>query len=295
MALQDAAYHDKRGADASTAVRWWIRWTRARRVSPVQVTTVWSRPEERRAVEGLLEQFAVWLHDVRSISVQTVRAYVSTVTAWHHRRFGPMLPHYEPVRLRALLRGMRLQSAPPAAEERVVTTQEVARGTSELCDMRDADSVTLCAAAQAGFCGLLRSAEYCVRGGARFDGARLPIVADLRFAADPVEAAVFPVWPCKKGVKVKGKVFDVVLRDGQLLKPMTLMRKMMELRRLRGRVAANAPLFEVAGRPLTAERLSGFVQAMVRAAGGGGWRRPNWCWHAWAAAWWGDGGVGCRG
>ena len=49
---------------------------------------------------------------------------------------------------------------------------------------------------------------------------------------------------------------------------MTLMRKMMELRRLRGRVAANAPLFEVAGRPLTAERLSGFVQAMVRAAGG---------------------------
>lgn len=267
--MRDAAYHDKKGADRSTAVSWWLRWTKARGVSPVQQTTVWSRACEQRAVEHLLEVFAVWLHDVRRVSAATVRAYVSTVTAWHHRRFGPMLPGYEPVRLRALLKGMRLSQVQRGgpSEERAVTTLELSRGTRELYDAGDVDVVTMCAAAQAGFCGLMRSAEYCVRGSAAFSPARLPTLGDLRFGRRGRWAS-FYIWPRKKGTKVKGKEFEVVLRDGKFLQPVRLLREMLRLRRARGAIRPDDPLFAVSGQALSAERLGSFVRDMVRAAGG---------------------------
>ena len=60
-AYQDAGYHDGRGADSSTAVKWWVRWTRAAKVSMVQRATVFDGDEAQRAVEDVLIMFAVWL------------------------------------------------------------------------------------------------------------------------------------------------------------------------------------------------------------------------------------------
>ena len=109
--LRDAAYHDKRGADTTTAVKWWVRWTRALGQAPILQSRVVSTQAEHRAVESMLELFATWLFEVRGLDAGTVRGYVSTVMSWHDRRFGAMMPGYEPVRLRALLRGMRVSSS----------------------------------------------------------------------------------------------------------------------------------------------------------------------------------------
>lgn len=218
----------------------------------------------QRAVEDKLIAFAVWLVEVRGVKAQTAKAYVSTVRAWHARRFGEMLPAYTCVRLRAVLKGMKaVQRLEPRVPRRGVRTQHLAAAIRRCLD-RSADGTTLKAACELAFCGLLRVSEYCVSSEGNYDVRELPVIGDVRFGRDDQgEYASVLVRPRKKGARCKGKSVPVFVRDGTLLQPVQSLRRMLAQRR----AAPNAPLFVLGGEPLRASEMHGVVKWLMASVG----------------------------
>ena len=263
-AYLDAGYYDGAGADRSSAVRWWVRWTRRRGMSVVQMAEPTASSAALRAVEDTLILFAVWLVEVRGVAAATARAYVSTVRAWHGRRFGEMMPGFQAVRLRAVLKGMRaVRPSGPRRPRQGVSTQVLATGMG-VAFGGDADSRSAVAALSVAFCGLLRVSEYASHSARRYNRAELPVVGDVTFSSDGEgEFAVVMVRPRKKGVKSRGKSAAVIVRDGSLLRPVAALKAM-----IRGRNAApTEPLFLWQGRPLTTRTVTGLVRMVAVAAG----------------------------
>jgi hypothetical protein len=193
------------------------------------------------------------------------RSYLSTVLAWHKRRYGAMLPDFEPVRLKAALKGMRaMRQGDEAPRFEAVSAREVAEWVRMYSCSSDVDMVTLCAAVVTGFCGLLRVSEYCVKTGASFTSCTLPVAGDLTWDDD---WAAFNVYPRKKRGKVKGKSYTVVVRDGEVLRPASLLKRMVSMRRVRGTWKPGSPLFVVGGRALDEGVLNRFIASACRATG----------------------------
>ena len=223
--------------------------------------------KRQRAVEDALIMFAVWLRAERKVKPGTVASYVSTVMAWHRRRAGAMLPDFEPVRLKAALQGMRNKALARGGSKprfEAVTATEVAEWIAGYWCSSDVDMVTLCAAVAAGFCGLLRVSEYCVKTGRTFDPRTLPVVGDLTWGE---EWASFMIYPRKKRGKVTCKDYAVVVRDGDVLRPAALLQRMVSMRRVRGTWVPGRPLFEVGGRALREDVLNGFIASACAASG----------------------------
>ena len=83
---------DKAGGSLTPAVRHWLRFcVFGRHVSPMRDTDVSDPLAAKVADEAFLMDFALWLvlskPSGRSISVNTAAKYISTVKAWHLRRF----------------------------------------------------------------------------------------------------------------------------------------------------------------------------------------------------------------
>lgn len=264
-AYLDAGYCDGAGADRSSAVRWWVRWTRRRGMSVVQMVEPSASSAALRAVEDTLILFAVWLVEARGVAAATARAYVSTVRAWHGRRFGEMMPGFQAVRLRAVLKGMRVvRPSGPRKPRQGVSTQVLATGMG-VAFGDDADGRSAVAALSLAFCGLLRVSEYASHSARRqYNRAELPVVGDVTFSSDGEgEFAVVMVRPRKKGVKSRGKSAAVIVRDGSLLQPVAALKAM-----IRGRNAASTePLFLWQGRPLTIRTVTRLVRMVAMAAG----------------------------
>lgn len=230
----------------------------------VQRATAEDGGEAQRHVEDLLMLFAVWLIEVRRLSPQTARAYVSTVRAWHERRFGAMAPGHEMVRLRAMLKGakkLRVVRAPEHGRQ-AMPTQVLAKGIRELDD--DDNGRCAAAALQLAFCGLLRVGEYTSPSQKHFDEKSLPTVRDVTFSTDEHgEMATIMIEAKKKGVKAAGKTSAVVVRDGTLLKPVKALKRMLRRRK----ATADEPLFLWNGKPLTANTVNKLVKFVAEAAG----------------------------
>ena len=145
-----------------------------------------------------------------------------------------------------------------------MTAAEVAAWIASYWCSSDVDMVTLCAAVAAGFCGLLRVSEYCVKAGRTFDPRTLPVVGDLTWGE---EWASFMVYPRKKRGKVTGKEYAVVVKDGDVLRPAALLKRMVSMRRVRGTWVPGRPLFEVGGRPLQEDMLNRFIASACAASG----------------------------
>jgi len=268
LSYQDAGYHDGRGADTTPAVRWWVRWTRRRGQPMMQMAPAAAGVQAQRAVEDLLILFAVWLVEVRGVAAATARSYVCTVRAWHGRRFGEMMPGYSPVRLKAVLKGMRmLRPSGRRAPRRGIRTQVLAEGMDTVfgSEPQGRDEQCAVAALSLGFCGLLRVSEYTTHEAKTYDSAKLPVVGDVQFKRDrDGEYASVMIRARKKGQKATGKSDEVIVRDGSLLKPVTALRRMLEGRR---RLRSDQPLFVWGGRPLTSRLVTGLVKQVAEAAG----------------------------
>ena len=265
-AYQDAGYHDGVGGDGSTAVRWWVRWTRNRGESMVKMASPIDGVDAQRRVEESLILFAVWLVEVRGVTAATAKGYVSTVRAWHARRFGPMLAGFATVRLRAVLKGMTSLRPPAKRRERTgIPTQVLSAGIRSGLG-ESVDDVSAAAALSLAFCGLLRVSEYAADSGALrdYDRSKLPVLGDLSFGQDAHgEFAQVMMWPRKKGSACGGKRTPVIVRDGSLLAPVTALKRMVALRA----DDPNAPLFCMGGRPLTVHRVNALVKFVARVAG----------------------------
>ena len=115
----DAAMADKAGGSMTPAVRHWLRFcVFGRHVSPMRETDLSDPLAVKVADEAFLMDFALWLvlskPTGRSISVNTAAKYISTVKAWHlrrfHRRIGADL---ELAGLKDMLKGMRREIGVP--------------------------------------------------------------------------------------------------------------------------------------------------------------------------------------
>ena len=253
----DAAYHDGSGGSKSTAVAWWVRWRRQLGQQPRLMASIAGGVDQAREVEAVLCLWASWLRCERALTPRTVCAYVGTLMAWHERKFGPMMPLYEPVRLRAMLKGLRkLCPEGPKRDRSGVPTQALQQAIQRTVDWDDLHDVTLAAAASAAFCGLLRVGEYTSASPSTYDSKRQPLLRDCHF--DQVRgrdgrwevSATISIWPRKKGLKVMGKTCPVFLQDGKLVQPVALLRRMVALRKAAGLGQPGSPLFLLPGRRL---------------------------------------------
>ena len=133
----DAAMADKAGGSMTPAVRHWLRFcVFGRHVSPMRETDLSDPLAAKVADEAFLMDFALWLvlskPTGRSISVDTAAKYISTVKAWHlrrfHRRIGADL---ELAGLKDMLKGMRRElGVPPKKVRYGVRTQDLAKAMS---------------------------------------------------------------------------------------------------------------------------------------------------------------------
>ena len=93
---------DMKGNDTSTAVRWYAKWcwfAGEEVISKLQAFSSWN---EKRRVENKMVAFFIWLVAVRGVTVDTASSYLSTVFAWHERKWGPMMPLHSPAKLKAV-------------------------------------------------------------------------------------------------------------------------------------------------------------------------------------------------
>ena len=144
----DAAMADKAGGLMTPAVRHWLRFcVFGLHVSPMRETDLSDPLAAKVADEAFLIDFAMWLvlskPTGRSISVDTAAKYISTVKAWHlrrfHRRIGADL---ELAGLKDMLKGMRRELGVPPKKVRygsvwnaahkcaAVRTQDLAKAMS---------------------------------------------------------------------------------------------------------------------------------------------------------------------
>ena len=176
-----------------------------------------------------------------------------------------MLPCYSTVRLRAVIKGMHhLRGDRPPEREVPIRTQHLAMGLKTSLG-KNADGLCARAALSVAFCGLLRISEYAMCDGGLFDEAKLPTVGDVGFGSDEHgEYAAVDIRAAKKGAKSRGKSSRVLLRDGELLQPVTALREMLTRRRGPGK---REPLFMWKGNPLSKAVVTSLVKLVMGAAG----------------------------
>ena len=231
----DAAMADKAGGSLTPAVRHWLRFcVFGRHVSPMRETDLSDPLAAKVADEAFLMDFALWLvlskPTGRSISVDTAAKYISTVKAWHlrrfHRRIGADL---ELAGLKDMLKGMRRElGVPPKKVRYGVRTQDLAKAMSTAYaplapgvgnDTERLNRLNKKAALATAFCGLLRAAEMALQPGETWHPELNLSRADVKFYYDEHGAlyVVLMMRPCKNGKYLRGKTVPIVLAGGGTL------------------------------------------------------------------------------
>ena len=228
----NAAMADKNGGAMTPAVRHYLRFcVYGRHVSPMRETDVSDPLAMKVADEAFLMDFALWLvlskPSGRSISVNTAAKYVSTVKAWHlrrfHRRIGADL---ELASLKDMLKGLRRElGVPPKRVRYGVRTQDLAKamatayapiaaGVSD--DVERLNRLNKKAALSTAFCGLLRAAEMSLQPNETWHPELHLSRADVKFYNNENGElyAVLMMRPCKNGKYLRGKSVPIVLSGG---------------------------------------------------------------------------------
>jgi len=220
--------------------------------------------DAQRSVEDCLIMFAVWLVEKLDVQCRTAKAYVSTVRAWHARRFGEMLPGYAPVRLRAVFRGMRRLAGVKVKRRRRGVRTQLLSAALRGCLGDSLDDMSIRAACEVAFCGLLRVSEYTTKGKGSVRAEKVPLVRDVSFRQEAGElVSTVRVCPSKKGERCQGKTVPLELRDGKLLQPATALWRMLRARD----ATPDEPLFMYRGEPLRAGMMNKMVKWLMQSVG----------------------------
>ena len=164
-------------------------------------------------------EFACWLLRARPVSPETVRKYVSTIQAWHGRRFGVRLAGgLTLARLPAMLKGMVVSEGGkrPRRLRVGVRPAVLAKALRGCFQTGSATEANWEATMVVGFCGLLRGKEMGRGDRASSDFTRDLTRADVRFMRrGGRKYAVLWMHPCDKGViGEQGKRVKLVLGGG---------------------------------------------------------------------------------
>ena len=272
----NASRADGAAGSTATGVRWWRKFT-------AQIGV----PEEQRAaagdqtalryVEGLRMRFAVWLLEVRSVTVETVRKYLGAQSSWHEVEYGEMTPGYRQPRLARLLQGMeKVKGVPPRKPRLGVRPQELAKALDVLFPRGRPTAVAanVRAALVVALCGLLRAAEFSLEPGAVWSSVHHLSRADVSFRrvrdddGTSVVEAVLMMRPCKKLKYAAGKTVPVVLRDGSVLQPVRELLSLFVHDPVDAAARSSVPLFRgSAGGAFTTAYVRGLVKVVMKVAG----------------------------
>ena len=274
----DLSYHDKKGGDSSTAVRRWRMfcaeaaadgsWVRALEASATR--------DEKLGEEYLVMRFACWLVVEWGVQPSTAEGYISTVQAWHARRFGCRLAGGMPMaRLKALYKGMTAAQGGvrPKKKRLGLKPRQLARLMAQLLGEGSALEANWRACCSVGFCGLLRGAELGVASGEAWAASTGVSRADVAFRRrEGREEAVIMMRPRKQGARKtqQGKQVPVLLTSGgKFLDPVKALKELFERDPVPKDVRASTPLFRGAdGAAFSTARIRGLVKWMVAADGG---------------------------
>ena len=222
-------------------------------------------------------RFACWLVVEWGVQPSTAEGYISTVQAWHARRFGCKLAGGMPMaRLKALYKGMTAaQGGVRAKKKRLgLKPRQLARLMAQLLGEGSALEANWRACCTVGFCdGLLRGAELGVATGEAWAASTGLSRADVSFRRrEGREEAILMTRPRKQGARrtQQGKQVPVLLTSGgKFLDPVKALKELFERDLVPEHLRASTPLFRGAdGAAVSTAKLRGMVKWMVVADGG---------------------------
>ena len=274
----DLSYHDGKGGDKSTAVRHWRNFCSeaADDGSFVRALETTATRKERLGEEYLVMRFACWLVVERGVQPSTAEGYISTVQAWHGRRFGCRLAGgMQMSRLRALYKGMvAAQGGVRPKKKRLgLKPRQLARLMAELLDGASALDANWKACLTVGLCGLLRGAELGVATGETWAADTGLSRADVSVRLNEGrEEAVLMTRPRKQGSRKtqQGKQVPVLLTGGgRFLDPVRALKELFKKDPVPEGAWATTPLFRgLDGAAFSTARVRGVVKWLVEMDGG---------------------------
>ena len=276
----DAAMADGHGGARTPAVRHFLRFcVHGRHVSPIRTVGSDASLALKLSEEALLMDFVLWLvlcrPSGRSISIDTAAKYVGTVQCWHERRFGHRIGGgLETSRLKDMLKGMRRELGQPPRRVRFgVRTQHLAAAirryltpSASTPAWERAELANWRAALACGFCGLMRAAELALQPGELWDPELHLSRADVTFhrTADGTAYAIVMMRPVKNGRHLRGKTVPLTLFDGELIKPVSELRSLIEADPVPEERKARTPLFRLRFRGAAAALTVDDVRVQVK-------------------------------
>ena len=216
LGLDNASADGNRGRD-HTAVRAWFAFMADVMHStphrPMDTSApLWAKLNE----EWLFMQFACALLEERQISLQSVRVYCSAVQGWHAKEHGVKLAAgLKLERLPQMLKGLRRTFGDPEVKmRRGLSPQLLRKAMDKMLDPSIPAHANLRAALAVATQGLLRSAEYSLKDGTKFNPKKQPCRSDL-VELNP-ERMVLMISPCKNMRQLSGKTSPLVIGAGGL-------------------------------------------------------------------------------
>ena len=171
---------------------------------------LWAKLNE----EWLFMKFACSLIRDRGVTVGTVRCYCSATQGWHAREHGIKLAAgLKLERLPQMLKGLRRVFGDPEVKlRRGFAPQALRRAMDLLLDPDNPTHANYRAAIATAFQGLLRSAEFCLKDGKKFN-TRLHLT---RFDVKELSSdlAIIMMAPCKNMKHLGGKTSPLVIGGG---------------------------------------------------------------------------------
>ena len=231
---------------------------------------------EKLDEEYLVMRFACWLVVERGVLPSTAEGYVSTVQAWHARRFGCRLCGGMPMmRLKALYKGMVAAQGGvrPKRRRLGLKPRQLARMMAGLLGGKSALEANWRACLATGLCGLLRGAELGVASGEAWAAESCLTRADVSLRRNGgTEEAVLMTRPRKQGARKtqQGKQVPLLLvGGGRFLDPVKALKELFERDPVPVHERAATPLFRgMDGKAFSTARVRGVVKKLVELEGG---------------------------
>ena len=214
LGLDHASADGKRGRQHSGVRAWFAFWQDEMGMSPHRAMDPLSPLTAKLDEETLFMRFACALIRDRGVTVGTVRNYCSAVQGWHAREHGVKLAAgLKLERLPAMLKGLRRVFGDPEVKlRRGFAPQALRRAMDLVLDPSNPTHANYRAAIAVAFQGLLRSAEFCLPDGRKFNQRLHLTRADIKELTG--QMAIIMITPCKNMKQLGGKTSPLVLGGG---------------------------------------------------------------------------------
>ena len=214
-ALDAASADGKRGSKKTGVKRFAkfcrdeLRTTHERPIDPA-TAPLWALLEEER----LVMRWVCSMVEDDGIAVDSAAQYVSQAQGWHAREFGVKLAGgLKLSRLPEMMKGLRrLRPQAPRKVRRGFDPERLAKAMDALLDPAIPLHANIRAAIASATVGLLRSREYTIDAGEKWNSARDLARADIGTLSR--QRAVLMIRPCKNMHHLGGKTCPLILGGG---------------------------------------------------------------------------------